>query len=388
MLKQYKLRFYNFRLVFLLMALSLFGIRLVGIAQHDLQSKQLMGVIMGLSIMLVLSFMDYSWILNFQWLMYFFNILMLLAVRLFGDSSNGAARWIDLGFIRFQPTELSKILIILFFARFFMDHEDNINTPKTLARAVILLAFPLYMIYVQPDMKNTITILILFFFMLYIAGLSYKIIIGGVLIMVPLAVIFLSIVVQPDQKLIKDYQRDRIMAFLYPENEENTDEVQQQNNSKTAIASGELLGKQITGDESVSRVNKGNFVSENQTDFIFAVAGEEYGFLGCSMVVLVLFLIVFECIRMSLRAKDMAGRVICCGVASIVALQSFLNICVATGIAPNTGTPLPFLSYGLTSLVSLYIGMGLVLNVGLQSSAYNKEIRKKEDFYRREEEYL
>ncbi len=388
MLKQYKLRFYNFRLVILLMALSLFGIRLVGIAQHDLQSKQLMGVIMGLSIMLVLSFMDYSWILNFQWLMYFFNILMLLAVRLFGDSSNGAARWIDLGFIRFQPTELSKILIILFFARFFMDHEDNINTPKTLARAVILLAFPLYMIYVQPDMKNTITILILFFFMLYIAGLSYKIIIGGVLIMVPLAVIFLSIVVQPDQKLIKDYQRDRIMAFLYPENEENTDEVQQQNNSKTAIASGELLGKQITGDESVSRVNKGNFVSENQTDFIFAVAGEEYGFLGCSMVVLVLFLIVFECIRMSLRAKDMAGRVICCGVASIVALQSFLNICVATGIAPNTGTPLPFLSYGLTSLVSLYIGMGLVLNVGLQSSAYNKEIRKKEDFYRREEEYL
>lgn len=388
MLKQYKLRFYNFRLVFLLCTISLFGIRLVGIAQRDLQSKQLMGVIMGLTIMLVLSFMDYSWILNFQWIMYFFNIAMLLAVRLFGDTSNGAARWIDLGFIRFQPTELSKILIILFFARFFMDHEDNINTPKTLVKAVGLLAFPLYMIYVQPDMKNTITILILFLLMLYIAGLSYRIIIGGVLLMIPLLVIFLSIVVQPDQKLIKDYQRDRIMAFLYPENEENSDEVEQQNNSKTAIASGELLGKQITGDESVSRVNKGNFVSENQTDFIFAVAGEEYGFFGCTMVVVFLFLIPCECIRMSLRAKDLAGKLICCGVGSIVALQSFLNICVATGIAPNTGTPLPFLSYGLTSLVSLYIGMGLVLNVGLQSSAYNKEIRKKEDFYRREEEYL
>ena len=106
------------------------------------------------------------------------------------------------------------------------------------------------------------------------------------------------------------------------------------------------------------------------------------------MVVVFLFLIPCECIRMSLRAKDLAGKLICCGVGSIVALQSFLNICVATGIAPNTGTPLPFLSYGLTSLVSLYIGMGLVLNVGLQSSAYNKEIRKKEDFYRREEEYL
>ena len=182
MLKQYKLRFYNFRLAFLLCTISLFGIRLVGIAQRDLQSKQLMGVIMGLTIMLVLSFMDYSWILNFQWIMYFFNIAMLLAVRLFGDTSNGAARWIDLGFIRFQPTELSKILIILYFARFFMDHEDNINTPKTLVKAVGLLAFPLYMIYVQPDMKNTITILILFLLMLYIAGLSYRIIIGGVLL--------------------------------------------------------------------------------------------------------------------------------------------------------------------------------------------------------------
>ena len=177
------------------------------------------------------------------------------------------------------------------------------------------------------------------------------------------------------------------MAFLYPDSEENSDQVEQQRNSKTAIASGELLGKQITGDETVTRVNKGNFVSENQTDFIFAVAGEEYGFLGCSLVVLILFLISVECIRMALRAKDTAGKLICTGVASIVALQSFLNICVATGIAPNTGTPLPFMSYGLTSLVSLYIGMGMVLNVGLQSSAYNKKIKKKEA-YREEEEYL
>lgn len=135
----------------------------------------------------------------------------------------------------------------------------------------------------------------------------------------------------------------------------------------------------------MASVNEGNFVSENQTDFIFAVAGEEYGFMGCCAIVLLLLAISVECIRMSLRAKDLSGRIICCGMASIVSLQSFLNICVATGIAPNTGTPLPFVSYGLTSLVSLYIGMGLVLNVGLQSSAYNKEIRKstidkKEDY--------
>ena len=211
------------------------------------------------------------------------------------------------------------------------------------------------------------------------AGLSYKIIGGAFLIAVPLLVIFLSIVVQPDQNLIPDYQRNRIMSFLYPENEEYSDDIEQQNNSKTAIASGELIGKSLSGDESTASVNDGNFVAENQTDFIFAVAGEEYGFIGCVTIIVLLLCISMECIRMSLRAKDMAGKIICCGMGSIVALQSFINICVATGIAPNTGTPLPFVSYGLTSMVSLFIGMGLVLNVGLQNSAYEKELQKEEE---------
>ena len=455
MLKQYKLRFYNFRLVIFLLAISVIGIVLVGSAREDLKSKQLVGVILGLIIMVILSLMDYSWISNFQWIMYGANIVLLLIVRLFGDSANGAARWIDFGFIRFQPTELSKIIIILFFARFFMDHEEDLNTLKVLAEAAVLLAIPLVLIYAQPDMKNTIMVTLVFCILLYmaglryriiggailiaipliiiflsivvqpdqkliqdyqrkrimsflypeneeysenieqqnnkntlmllavfciliyIAGLSYKIIGGMFLIIIPLAIIFVSIVVQPDQKLIKDYQRKRIMAFLYPENEEYSDDIEQQNNSKTAIASGELIGKKLSGDKEVASVNDGNFVSENQTDFIFAVAGEEYGFMGCCSIVILLLAISVECIRMSLRAKDLSGKIICCGMASIISLQSFLNICVATGIAPNTGTPLPFVSYGLTSLISLYIGMGMVLNVGLQSSAYNKEIRRK-----------
>ena len=383
MIKQYKLRFYNFRLVVFLLAISFIGIHLVGTAADYLRTRQLLGVIIGVVFMLLLSLMDYSWLLNFQWIMYGFNIVMLLAVRFFGSSANGAARWVDLGFIRFQPTELSKIIIILFFAKFFMDHEDDLNTLKTLAQSAVLL--------VQPDMKNTITVVILFCILIYIAGLSYKIIGGAALIAIPLAIIFLSIVVQPDQKLIQDYQRNRIMSFLYPENEEYADDIEQQNNSKTAIASGELVGRAFSNDTSVTSVNDGNFVSENQTDFIFAVAGEQYGFIGCTLIVLLLFLITFECIRMSLRAKDLAGKIICCGVGSIVSIQSFINICVATGLAPNTGTPLPFVSYGLTSLISLFMGMGLVLNVGLQSSAYNKELQKKEqkkDAYFRKEEYL
>lgn len=387
MLKQYKLRFYNFRLMLFLLAVSAIGVVLVSTAREDLKYKQLAGVILGVAIMVILSLIDYSWISNFQWIMYGANIVLLLLVRLFGSTVNGAARWINLGgFIQFQPTELSKIIIILFFARFFMDHEESLNTFRTIAKALILLAVPLFLIYEQPDMKNTIMILALFCILIYIAGISYRIIGGTLLIAIPLMIIFLIIVVQPDQKLIQDYQRNRIMAFLYPENEEYSDDIEQQNNSRTAIASGELIGKRLSGDESVTSVNDGNFVSENQTDFIFAVAGEEYGFVGCSVIILLLLLISAECIRMSLRAKDLSGKIICCGMGSVVALQSFLNICVATGMGPNTGTPLPFVSYGLSSLISLYIGMGLVLNVGLQSSAYNKEIQK--SHINQKEEYL
>ena len=386
MIKQYKLRFYNFRLVFFLLAISAIGIRFGGTAMESLSFKQLAGAVMGMVLMLILSLVDYSWIMNFQWIMYFFNIVMLLGVRVFGDSANGAARWINLGFIRFQPTELSKIIIVVFFAKFFMDHEEDLNSFRTLAKSALLLLVPLLLIYNQPDMKNTITVAIVFCILIYVAGLSYKVIGGAILIAVPLLIIFLSIVVQPDQKLIKDYQRDRIMSFLYPENEEYTDDIEQQNNSKTAIASGELLGKRLNGDSDVASVNDGNFVSENQTDFIFAVAGEEYGFVGCSIIILLLLLISMECIRMSLRAKDLSGKIVCCGIGSIVALQSFINICVATGLGPNTGTPLPFVSYGLTSLISLFIGMGLVLNIGLQSSAYNKELQKRDSD--KKEEYL
>ena len=373
MIKQYKLRFYNFRLLLFLLAISSIGVVLVGTAREDLMLKQLMGVIMGLVIMVILSLIDYSWISNFQWIMYGSNIVLLLIVRLFGDTANGAARWIDFGFIRFQPTELAKIIIILFFARFFMDHEEDLNSFRTLAKSAVLLAVPLYLILDQPDLKNTIMITVVFCVLIYIAGLSYRIIGGALLIAVPLLVIFLMIVVQPEQKLIKDYQRDRIMAFLNSEDDEYSDDVLQQKNSVMAIGSGQLTGKGLNNNE-VASANKGNFVSENQTDFIFSVAGEELGFIGCTAIILLLLFITFECIRTGIRAKDLSGRLICCGVAAVIGVQSFINIAVVTKILPNTGTPLPFVSYGLTSMVSLYIGMGLVLNVGLQKYRTYREV--------------
>ena len=375
MIKQYRLRDYNFRLVIFLIGLTFTGVLLVGSAEPALRNKQFFGMMLGVAIMLIVSLMDFSWILNFYLILYGCNIILLLSVWIFGTESNGASRWLRIGGFQFQPTELSKILIVMFFARFFMEHEENLNTLRTLVQTAILAAIPLMLIFSQPDLKNTITVVILICIMLYLAGLSYKIIGGAILIIVPLVVVFLFIVVQPNQKLIKDYQRDRIMTFLHSEEEEYSDDVIQQNNSVMAIGSGQLTGKGLNNNE-VASANKGNFVSESQTDFIFSVAGEELGFIGSAAILIVLFLIICECIRTGWKAKDLSGKLICCGVASIIAVQGFINICVATGIAPNTGTPLPFVSYGLSSMVSLYTGMGLVLNVGLQKNRDYREVGK------------
>ena len=162
MIKLYKLRDYDFRLVIALVVLSFIGVLLVGSADASLQNRQLMGMILGLVLMVVISLMDFSWVLNFSWLLYAGNILLLLAVLLFGNDANGATRWISIGGFRFQPTELAKIILILFFARFFMEHEEDLNTLRTLLKSFILLAVPLILILRQPDLKNTLTIVILF----------------------------------------------------------------------------------------------------------------------------------------------------------------------------------------------------------------------------------
>ena len=379
MFRLYRLRDYNFRLVLWLMVLSILGVLLVGSADASLRNKQLAGVIAGMGLMLVVSLIDFSWIMQFYWVLYTLNIIMLVAVRITGRTLNGATRWISIGGLRFQPGELSKILIILFFSRYFLDHENDLNKPTVVLRALILLAFPLLLIYIQPDMKDTVIILFVFCLLYYVAGLSYKYILAVLIVVVPIGVIFMSIVVQPDQTMIKDYQRKRIMAFLYPDNEEFTDDTTQQNNSVIAIGSGQLSGKGLNNSD-VSSANKGNFIAEIYADFIFAVAGEELGFLGSAGIVILLLLIVLECLLVSMRAKNLAGRVFSCGMASLVAMQSFINIGVATRMLPNTGTPLPFVSYGLTSLLTLFLGMGIVLNVGLQSkirlSNYAERLRR------------
>lgn len=367
MLKQYRLKDYNFRLVIYVVALTIFGIMVIGSAQESVQGKQIMGLAMGTVVMIMISVTDYSTILKFSWPLYVVNIVLLVMVKLMGENSKGATRWVDIAGIRFQPSELSKIILILFFACFFMRYQENINTVKILFFSFALVGVPLCLIEAQPDLSTTIVTALIFVALLFIAGLSYKIIIGVLAVSVPSLIIFISLVLQPDQKILNEYQYKRIMAWLEPE--KYADTAYQQLNSKMAIGSGQLWGKGLNNSE-ITSVKNGNFISESQTDFIFSIVGEELGFIGTVVVITLLLFISLECILVARKAKDLAGRLICCGMASLVGFQGFINICVTTGLMPNTGLTLPFVSYGLTSLITLYMGIGFVLNVGLQPRKY------------------
>lgn len=367
MLRQYKLKDYKFRLVFWVIILSLLGVMIIGSADKSYQTKQLIGLGIGLVCMVAVSLMDYSWLTNFYWIYYVLGIGLLVLVRLVGTEVNGAKRWIDIGFFRFQPSDVMKIILIVFFTRFFIKHEENLNKIQTILKAIALLIIPWFLIFRQPDLSTSIVVILVFCAIYFIVGLSSKIIGGMIIICVPLAVIGMMLITQPDSQILQEYQYERIMGWLQPE--KYPDISYQQTNSKIAIGSGQLYGKGLNN-SNVNSVKNGNFIAEPQTDFIFAVAGEELGFLGCCLIIILEFLIAIECVLIGRNARELSGSLICCGMASLIGFQSFINICVTTGLLPNTGLPLPFVSYGLTSLISLYIGIGLVLNVGLQVRKY------------------
>ena len=375
MLKQYKLKNYHIQLIIYVCALTLIGIFVIGSARPDFQPKQIIGFIVGICIMLVVSVMDYSFLLKFPWLYYSLMIGLLLMVELFGKNVNGAQRWLEIGGedsgITIQPSEFSKLAIVAFFAYFFAKTQEEISTMRNLATSFFFAGIPLLLIVTQPDLSTTIVVSVIFVALLFIAGLSYKIVLTVLSVMVPTIIVGLTYVIQLAKSTDANYpyQLDRIMAWLYPKDPRWASKALQQQNSIMAIGSGQLWGKGLNNSESTSMLNT-NYILEPQTDFIFAVIGEEMGFVGCALVIILLFLTVVECIYIGSRAKDLQGRLICCGMATWIGFQSFVNIGVNTGLLPNTGVPLPFVSYGLSSVIAIYIGMGFVLNVGLQPKKY------------------
>ena len=369
MFGDYKIKNYNFKLYFVVLVILGIGTVVIQSADSSYLKKQLIGVIFCVVGMTFLSFVDYKWICKFYVLLYILNLGMLLLVKFAGKEVNGAKRWFELieDSLTIQPSEFTKIIMILVLAALLSKMKETLNTWHTLLILAGVCAVPLFLVVSQPDLSTTIDIFAILFIMIFVAGLSYKILGITILILIPFAGSFLWYIQTPNQILLTENQVGRILAFLYPSEYANT--AYQQTNSIMAIGSGMLTGKGLSS-STIATVKDANFISEQQTDFIFSVVGEELGFVGSTLIIAIIMFIVFECIRTARKAKDFEGMLIATGVAAFIGVQTFINVGVATGILPNTGIPLPFVSYGLSSLVSACAGMGLVLNISLQRKKY------------------
>lgn len=234
--------------------------------------------------------------------------------------------------------------------------------PLHLAACIALILPPVYLIYKEPDLSTSIMVILIFCVMIFTGGLEWPIVVATLAAVIPSFLWVIHEAVQGDSRILSEYQQNRILAWLHPESFADST-AYQTINSMTAIGSGGLYGR---GSQEVNSLLNTGYISESQTDFIFTVIGETFGFIGCCAVILLIFLITFKCFLIAARAADGQGRIIAAGMGSWIGFQSFLNIGVATGLLPNTGIPLPFVSYGLTSLVCLYAGIGFVLNVRMQ----------------------
>ncbi|MBR2738930.1 MAG: rod shape-determining protein RodA [Lachnospiraceae bacterium] len=372
--RDYKLRFFNLRILLYVAILCFMGVQFVGSASANTADpsatmmKQVVGIALGVVMMLIVSLVDYHFLLRMGLPVWIVTIAILVGVRLFGATYNNARRWIEIlgGRVSIQPSELCKILLIIVFAALFARcaQDQKISKLPTIAQALIVMAVPVGLIMLQPDLSTSLVIVAVFAVMFFVAGLNYKII-GVVLTALGAGIAGIMVYAGKiaDPATVSNYQIKRIMAWLNPEL--FPDIVYQQTNSIMAIGNGGMSGMGLFN-TTLEAVKNGNYLSEQDTDFIFAVVGEEVGFVGSCAIIILIVLLILECLYLAYKAKDMGGRLICTGYAGILMFQSFFNIGVATGLLPNTGLPLPFLSAGLSSIVSLFIGLGLVLNVGMQ----------------------
>ena len=249
----------------------------------------------------------------------------------------------------------------------FSKVKNKLNKWSIFALTVVIMMLPTSLILIQTDLSSSMVCMFIFAIMIFMAGLSLKIIGITLAVSVPVCAGLFWYVIQPGQKLLTNKQQLRILGFLNPEEYALTERYQQIN-SVNAIAAGKVLGKTLGGDTSDFRLFNKVFV--NESDFVFSVLAEELGFLGCVLVIVLFAFIVFKCVLIARRTADFTGKMIAIGVSAMLAFQSFVNIGVATALLPNTGLPLPFLSYGLSSLLSNFLAIAMVLNVGLQKAKH------------------
>jgi rod shape determining protein RodA len=370
MFRNYDIRKLDFFVILLVILLVIIGITSIGSATKVYAEegtdvyvkKQIIGFIVGFVIMSIVAIMDYHFIARFQWIIYVLNIVLLLLVFIIGDNSHGATRWIYIGSsYSIQPSEFAKIFMTIFMAKYIDSNKERINKPFVLGSIFLLMLIPMFLIMKEPDLSTSMVLIFLLVLQLFIMGISYKYILGAVGVIVPLAIAGFWYIQQPGQKLLEDYQAGRILSLFYPEKYALSTALQT-TNSIQAIGSGKLTGKGLY----LGKLNQYDYLPEPQTDFIFSIIGEEFGFVGCSIVLTLIFVLVARCIWISKDSVDDLGKLIIIGFVAIITFQTFINVGVATGILPNTGIPLPFISYGLSSLWTNMIGLGIVLNISMQ----------------------
>ena len=379
--KGYTLANYRFSVIaIVLIMLATSSLLLQRLQPNDSNAliKQILGVLLGIFIMVVVSLIDYHFICKMFVPLYLFNILLMFICKyvdystthspIYGWKHYKARRWIKIGGrgepqkgFEFMPSEITKLVLIIVMAKLFVMLEKRINTVVGLVIILATIGFPIYLIFDQPDLSTSIVLTASFICMLFIAGLSIKILAGGLLVGIPLLSALLWYVMQDYQVLLNPYQQDRILSLFHPEQYKEL--MYQQNNAAAAISSGGMFGKLIVGNTNRRLTD---FVPVVESDFIYTAIAEEFGFVGCVLVVMLFLLLVFISFRIARRAKDRMGYLLASGIAVSFSVQTVVNIGVVLSLLPNTGIPLPFLSIGLSSLITNMATVGVLLNVGLQ----------------------
>lgn len=300
-------------------------------------------------IFVILNF-DYKSLAKFGNTLYGINLVMLLAVMFVGQSALGAQRWIQIGPISLQPSEFSKLIMIISLSSLLDKKMGKLNSFKEIIPVFLYVGIPFLLVLKQPDLGTSLVFLAILFGMIFVAGINSK----HLLLIFSAAAAFMPIF----WHFLKDYQKMRLTVFIDP----NVDPLGSGYHiiqSKIAIGSGMLFGKGLfAGTQSQL-----NFLPENHTDFIFAVIGEELGFVGAVIILLLYFFLLYRGIKIAGLAKDNFGTLLATGITSMLTFHVLVNVGMTAGIMPVTGIPLPLMSYGVSSLTTNMISIGILLNI-------------------------
>ncbi|REK71510.1 rod shape-determining protein RodA [Paenibacillus paeoniae] len=312
--------------------------------------------------MLLVAMIDYRIIVRYlSYPSYVIGIILLVLVLVIGVNLNGSTRWIEIGSQQFQPSELVKIAFILTLSHFLGSRKGQaLRIWKDIVPALVMFFIPFYLVFKQPDLGTSIVFISILVSILWMANISWKqVVIGLSALLIVAAGVTALYFVQFDlfSKVIKPHQLERIQTFIDPTlDPENSWHVK---NAKTAIGSGELYGKGFQQGNLV----QGGYVPYHYADSIFAVIGEEFGFIGSTMLLLLYFLLIYRMIIISYKCRNLAGSYVVVGIIAMLVLQIFENIAMHTGLMPLTGIALPFVSYGGSSLLTNMLSIGLVLSI-------------------------